>query len=72
MTFYDRMSKAFQQDRGIVLKPCEVAAIYLLLARLADLQRFGEARDWKSIETYCPVESEIENPKSKMRRKGKS
>jgi hypothetical protein len=54
--FASRLDRAFQEGKSLVISADETCALYLALARLRDLEKFGEARDWASIEAYCPKE----------------
>lgn len=40
--------------KAYTLTEKEVEVVYLALARLDDLEKFGHARDWESIRSYCP------------------
>jgi hypothetical protein len=54
--FSARLNHAMQAGKGMILSDSEVLAVFLALARLRDLERFGQARDWASIRAYCPKE----------------
>lgn len=56
--FSTRLDQAMQAGKGMILTDGEVLAVFLALARLRDLEKFGYARDWKSIKAYCPLTPE--------------
>lgn len=48
------LEQSFTTLKPYTLTEQEVMVAYLALARLADLEKFGHARDWESIREYCP------------------
>jgi hypothetical protein len=60
------MGPSFVNGESYTLTPLELEIVYLALVRLADLERFGTARDWKAIRAYCPrlpgIHYNIESP----------
>lgn len=60
--FSTRLDQAMQAGKGMILTDGEVLAVFLALARLRDLERFGKARDWASIRAYCPKVKEEPPP----------
>jgi hypothetical protein len=58
--FASRLDRAFAEGKSLIITPDEVCALSLALMRMADLEKFGYARDWDSIEAYCPLSPEGE------------